>query len=59
MKQYRPALRHCDDEARGRSNPELEVQSWMASCLAMTKCMPCDDETAPKSPKGDLQSVPT
>ncbi len=29
-----------DDEERGRSNPEEQVQSWMASCLAMTKCVP-------------------
>ena len=35
------------------------LEHWMASCLAMTKCVSCDDETAPKSPKGDLQSVPT
>ena len=45
------ALRHCDDEERGRSNPELEVQHWMGwlrrtlrvSCLAMTKGVYCHD----------------
>ncbi len=58
------------------SNTQEQVfQSWMASCLAMTKCVLHHDaasfvqcvlaseakpsSTAPKSPKEDLQSVPT